>query len=382
MGGTHRPSGSQTTIPSGVVTSEETKPLTLPESFEIGILVEYLRRAARHKSQYSVGGDEGDELHIVETLSSLEDALSSSDLETTVTAQVANFRSQLIEKYDNPSESLDSEDSEELEQKAITWEHLLKEALGREQRIPVENTGLLDVDRLIETPEELFTKPVWSWLDERPKSDIREACKTIVIGCSTSSVMLSLRAVEHCLRKWYEKEHEPIEAAWGRVLDRLMEEYAEEDSKNDSVLTQLSDLPPVLSSLYYLKEKRNEVNHPEKSPEPQEARRTLMIVASTISDIHAEMYEDRMRQITEMGSVQLKRVGNVDFHSIRGEEDMLDIFYQVIQKVDDGEGAPREAIFDFGRHAGFTDEETRDILQEVLMAGRAYEPDSDHLKAI
>lgn len=354
-------------------------PIALEDALDLGNLLEFLRLAAIRGDMYSIGtGDDG---AILDTLQRVENILKTSTLETTVTGEIVNFIEEAKAKY-QPEESIDQADREYLKQKSVAWHHLLKEVLAREQRIPAENTGLLDVDRLIESPEQLFSTSVWSWLDDGPRADLEESCKSIVVGSATASVMLSLRAVEHCLRVWYEKENEPIEAAWGQVLDRLMEEYSEEEKKNDTVATRLSDLPPVLSNLYYLKEKRNEVNHPEKSPNPQEARRTLMIVASTITDIYNEVYEDKVSELRELEDFQRDAYQAALHQTIDEDSGVDDYFYRTIRKLDEGEGAHIEDVHRIGRGAGFTDDELQTIIQDLLMSGRVYEPSEQRLKAI
>lgn len=265
---------------------------------------------------------------------------------------------------------------EKLERKSHSWRHLLHEDLKRENRVAVVNTGLFDSEKLIEDPGDLFSAPVWEWLDDRPKSDIIESCKNLAIGSNTSSVMLSLRAVEDCLRTWYSEQmgKEISDVAWGRVLDELMQEFWQEEKQNDTLLTQLSDFPPVLTNLYYLKEKRNEVNHPDQSPNAQEARRTLLSVVSTISDIYDELKPDT-GESKESISITLP-------DQVEDEEQFL---YESIQNVKqelDGEAVPRELVFDIGEQVGMNDEEVNEVLQELLMGGKIYEPDQRHFNPI
>lgn len=369
-------------IPSELIsTDEEESPISLTDTLEIGQILEYLRRAAKHHHQYNIGDIDGNQ--ILGSLKRLEELLRSKEFESTVIGQVAGLRNELEGRYDDPESTLDLEDREELHQKSITWQHLLREDLANEQRIPVSNIGLLEADRLIENPQNLVDSPVWNWLDERPKSDLREACKTLVIGCSTSSVMLSLRAVEHCLREWYQQENEPLEAAWGHVLDQLMEEYVEDEKKNDTVLTQLSDLPPVLSNLYYLKEKRNEVNHPDESPDEYEAQRTLMIVASTISDIYEEMDTWVLSDDGKVDREEMERIKDIDF-DVSESDDIYDVFYKAIRDMDRNseEGAPKSAIYDFGKQMDLGEDQVDEILKGLLYDGKAYEPSNDRMRPI
>ncbi|SDM50227.1 hypothetical protein SAMN04487949_1877 [Halogranum gelatinilyticum] len=344
--------------------------ISLTDAFDLGIILEYFRYIDVSDQNPQIGTQEDSK--VLGGLYQLENRLRDSTIETPVTGQIVEFRTKLEAKYDSPEDTISDEDRNELGQNAGTWQHLLRRELSHEQRIPVSSSGLLDPNRLLNSPEELFDTYVWSWLDERPQNDLREACKTIVVDCSTSSVMLSLRAVEHCLRQWYEHQNEDLEAgAWGQVLDQLMQEYAEEEKKNDTVLTQLSDLPPVLSNLYYLKEKRNEVSHPERSPSAQEARRTLMIVAATITDIHTELREDLIPAVSDL---------NLDFAS--EDDDLTDVLVKLIDELDDGSGAKYDAIYRWGEQVGIHREVIEETIHDLLMSGYVYEPDYGRVKSI
>lgn len=89
--------------------------------------------------------------------------------------------------------------------------------------------------------------------------------------------MLSLRVVEYNLREWYEKDtgREIQKRNWGEVIGELEDIY--ESSSNR---------PSVLSNLDYLRDKRNEVSHPEHRPTEREAERMLYRIEGTISEIY------------------------------------------------------------------------------------------------
>ncbi|WP_367176346.1 hypothetical protein [Haloarcula rubripromontorii] len=349
--------------------SADSEVLTLAEAFGIGSRIEYLGRAARH--DYELGDPEDNQ--VIGALIDIEQSLRRSGVATTVVKQISDFRSKIQSHY-NPDESLSSDDSRELERKSDAWWNMILTELKRQKRIPAADTGLLDQQGLVDNPEKLLSSGVWDWLDDRPRQDIREAAKTLVVDCSTSSVMLSLRAVEHCLREWYEYENEPIESAsWGHVLDLLMEEFVTDEKKNDTVLTQLSDLPPVLTNLYYLKEKRNEVNHPEESPDGQEARQTLMIVASTITEI--------FEYITE------KEVEGMDvLEPPMDYEDDEDYIVEIMRMLESQyeNGVPRTAIYKATEmfDKDLSRDEVEALIQDILMGGRAYEPMDERLTLI
>lgn len=148
-----------------------------------------------------------------------------------------------------------------------------------EKAIPVKRGGLFDVEAAMDKPEMLFLHEVWEWMPEETQSDIAEACKSLAAGCPTGAMMLSLRALEERLRKWYESEYdEEINDTWGQVLKELEEEFGDGRPK-----------PAVLSNLDYLREKRNEIFHPEESASFHESITMLYMVRGTITEIHNEL---------------------------------------------------------------------------------------------
>lgn len=277
---------------------------------------------------------------------------------------------EISEEYE-PNDNLDEDDGRDLEKKVGAWRRLLENELGKEQRIAAADVGLLDVDGLLNRPESLFDETVWNWLDSSTKADVREACKTLVIDCPTSSVVLSLRALEHCLRVWHEEKTESkLEAAWGTALGQLINEFQEKTDSND-VMEQLSDLPPVLSNLFYLKEKRNEVTHPDKSPSSQEARRSLMIMAATISEIHEEIHD---RKVAEYESGDFE---DIDVEGLSAENAFMTLVEEFIEQgfTDDG-AVDVSRLKAVGPKIGVSENKLENGMMDALMSGEGYEPEN------
>lgn len=343
--------------------------LSLSDAFILGLNIGYLMEAG--EQQHQIGKSSGEK--VLGTLTFVKDLLDSRDIDTPVTGKVAQFKTKIANNYDDFDASLSVEDGAQLEREATAWISVLEQNLENERRIPAADTGLMEVEGLLESPESLFSTPIWNWLHERPQSDIKEACKSIVIDSPTASVMLSLRAAEHCLREWHEDQTgESLEAAWGRVLGQLINEYLDDESTNKSLQQQLSELPIVLSNLYYLKEKRNEVNHPQESPTNAEARRTLMLSVGTITEIYHEMVEE----------VEAKYEG-VELSISKDQlENKEDVVLEVMYELDEGDGARAEDIKHFSQEFGFGAEEVDAALQSLLMSGHIYEPGPEKFKPI
>lgn len=256
---------------------EDSRALQLRDAFVLGSRLRYLEEAGVHR--YPVGGV--DDRYILGALNKLEIGLRRADTSSAILPQVVDFKEYLRGKYGDGDE-ISEDDGRELGQRARSWAEVLMEELGEEKRIGIHNEGTSDMRKIYESPETLFENEVWEWMDERPRKDVREACRCLAVNAPTATVMLALRAVEDRLREWYRRDvDESIERLpWGNLLDELEREYMDRNER-----------PSVLSDLDYLKRMRNEVTHPDRSPSWREAEQTLHRVGWTIDDIYHAIHD-------------------------------------------------------------------------------------------
>lgn len=347
--------------------------LSLAETMVIGSKLEYLRLSP----EFGVPTQD-----VLDYLIDLEQLLSQSDIDTSVNELIASYRKGFHEDFIR-DESEGKHNPTELKQHATTWASLLYQDLSQEERIPATSVGIFDVEGLIDSPEELFRSDVWQWMDQRPRNDISESCRCVATGCPTASVILSLRAVEHCLRKWHVSMGDEIESAWGRALDELMEEFADDSKKNDTLLAQMSDLPPVLTNLYYLKEKRNEVNHPDRSPDVEEAQQTLAIASSTIKEIFLEMNAGVSTDDIDADVGFQQQLLN-EINLVMKKESIDGAVILALDALEDSheDGVPRDELVELCTAAGMSRAEVENAIDSLLMSGKAYEPYEEQYKAI
>ena len=297
--------------PAELSKSEEpTQPLNLVGAFNVGSQLQYLRQAA--SSNFPLTHPSNDEIYILGTLENLESTLSGANVDTSVTSDITRYRrlfeaeyigqsdksdsikdqqeSKLEEQDGAPAsesaEPTDSEDSpttlnsqhrNELRSAVESWTQILRMELSDQIRIPVSSEGLIDIEKSLNDPSMLFRNDsVWTSLPHQTQLDLAESCQTLAVECPTASVFLSLRSVEERLQEWYSTETDRSieDRTFGQVLSELDDTY-DEDSR-----------PPILSHLDYLKDRRNQVAHPEMSPTIQEAESTLVMVRETITNIH------------------------------------------------------------------------------------------------
>ena len=279
----------------------EIRDLTISDAYNLGENITYLKYAGQYN--HRIGSVEsGGILHALEQI---QNRLLATETSLTVASQIEDVKAAIHNEYEglgDPSTEINDELGIRLSQQASTWAQLIAEELAEETRINIPNTWILDFERLMYEPGLLFEDEVWKIMDRESKKDIWEACRSLPVGCATASVMVSLRAVERYLRKWYEHEtDEELErGTWGSVLDDLIEIYVSDEDAKGRVLQQLSSVPSVLSNIYYLKERRDKVSHPDESPTDYDAVVTLFMVAGTISEVCREI-GDVASEEREMG---------------------------------------------------------------------------------
>jgi len=154
------------------------------------------------------------------------------------------------------------------------WDALVRERLQ----------GLYLITPLCKTDPKRLMKGIAGFLSQEHISflkgietiDLDEACSCILIGSATAAEHIALRAAESLLRRWYEyKTGKAMKyKTWGTVLDRLVKEYPEENKR-----------PKEIRFLGYLKQRRDEVAHPDRVSSFLEAETTLMNVCCLIESI-------------------------------------------------------------------------------------------------
>lgn len=259
--------------------------LEIYDAFVLGANLVFLDAAGVHNYELGKVGEGG----ILAGIDRIQNTLNETQTATHIIEKIEDFRTKLLNQYEGePRDTrIDGKYAEILSQNADKWREFVEEELREEKRINVPSDGVLDYEQLRTSPESMFKQNVWDSMDERPKLDFTEACKTASIGCSTAAVMLSLRAVEHYLREWHyqEVDDETESESMGALLDSLITNYTDEQDRKSPAIQQMSGVPSILSNIIYLKDKRNKVNHPDERPTDYEASITLFMVAGTISEI-------------------------------------------------------------------------------------------------
>ena len=193
-----------------------------------------------------------------------------------ITEAIDEVMKEIDDKYEDSNEKVNIGELVDLSEDIGEWSDEYVSELGDMDIVSTVDKGIIDTREIFRNPNSIFEEQVWNWLDDQPRDNLKQSCKTLALDMRTASGFLALRSVEYCLRDWYEEETGNIieKATWGGVLKRLESVYEDRDR------------PAVLSNLDYLQKKRAGVAHPDKNPSWDEAEDTLLTVRRTISEIH------------------------------------------------------------------------------------------------
>lgn len=162
---------------------------------------------------------------------------------------------------------------DDLRAAATRWKTFVEQKL--EDLLLVTPATVLRSKALMNGASGLFSDESLSALSDRERSDFDEACRCLLTASSTASEFMTLRAAESLLRRWYEeKTKKTIEKQpWGHVLNLLSDTYPGKDR------------PTELTSLEYLKVRRDQVAHPDRISRQDDAEATLLTVRSLVPDL-------------------------------------------------------------------------------------------------
>jgi ribosomal protein S17E len=124
-----------------------------------------------------------------------------------------------------------------------------------------------------ESVNQILPEGLFSGLDEVTRKDLIDALTCILHLLPTPAAMISLRVAENLVRKYYTKITGNIGTGktWGDILNEL------EQSKKVK--------PSILGYLHYLKDKRNEAQHPDKRFTQEESERIFIHIKELLEEL-------------------------------------------------------------------------------------------------
>ncbi len=125
-----------------------------------------------------------------------------------------------------------------------------------------------------ENINEIFTEELLSNLDELTRNDLADTFKCIFNAVPTPAAMICFRATESIIRKYYTKVtgESASRKSWKTLLNEL-----EQNQRTNRAL---------IGYLDYLREKRNEAEHPDKRFTQEESERVLLHVKGLLEELN------------------------------------------------------------------------------------------------
>lgn len=195
------------------------------------------------------------------------------------------------EKYSENME-LEDVDIKNLIDKTKIWDDRLRNELSNRKTIEVFKNGTLNSEKLLKGAKEFFPEELWSNLSSICKSDLNDACNCLLTMSWTPTVMISLRAAEDSIRRFYKFKvgKSTQRMGWKNIIDEL----EKINNINKSIIGYID----------YIREVRNQAEHPDQVFDQMEAERVFHQVINVIHVINQEM--SLKRPLNEFSINELK----------------------------------------------------------------------------
>jgi len=149
---------------------------------------------------------------------------------------------------------------------SAVWDHFVNEVLNNTVVLAQPPQGLLNQESLRKGPRALLGENTYNALDNGTRRDLGDGVISMIVGLWTPAVMITLRSVEGSLRTYYEnllgkppQDDEERFLSWGKMLDDMSGKIK----------------PSLKGYLDFLRDRRNEADHPGKRFSQEMAERTL-----------------------------------------------------------------------------------------------------------
>jgi len=213
---------------------------------------------------------------ILDNLGWILDYLKECNLSPITQREIGSIIKRFDESYEE-KEPLNNEDAEMITEKVKLWEDRIENELIERIIIEVFTEGTLNSKKLLLGGKSFFPGDVWKTLSDISKSDLNDACNCLLTKSWTPAVMISLRASEDSIRKFYvfKTENDPQRKGWKNILDEL---------------SKIQDInKTLLGYLDYIRQIRNTAEHPDEIFDQMEAERVFHQVVNMIIVINQEL---------------------------------------------------------------------------------------------
>jgi hypothetical protein len=240
---------------------------------DVGVL---LGRVCYEKHEVVAG-----EGRLAKLLEKLYYAINEQKLDDQVGNQVYAAKGRLEKKYGYANKTLDYEDEQELKRDARVWIELLSKSVSARIGFEPAKPILLNTESLMQAATDysnpFFDDKVWQNIAEVARNDFKETTRCFMAAAWTAAAMTSLRGAEAVLRQYHEFKTK------GKSGDM---NWAD-------VVKELEKLPDVdktlLGYLNFIREKRNETQHPQKTYDQRDSENIFTVVINAVTAMCNEL---------------------------------------------------------------------------------------------
>lgn len=244
--------------------------MDINEIYMIGARIQYLRGAALDKTFVK------NETHIFDNLIWVLGLLKEYKLSQQTQEEIEKIVEQFEKSYEEDEVVTDA-DSYLIIEKIKLWDDRIKKELSETMVVEVFTDGTLNPKKLLDGGGGFFSDDLWGTLSDIQKSDINDACNCLLTRSWTPAVMISLRASEDSIRRFYNFKtgNIPQRKGWKSILNELS--TIEDINKS------------LLGYLDYIREIRNAAEHPDEIFNQMDAERVFHQVVNMIAAISQEL---------------------------------------------------------------------------------------------
>lgn len=259
--------------------------MNLDHAYRIGWELQYIQNAPR------LGMEAKGPNSILEKLDWFNFMLGLLDVSDKTQKEINSIVKYYEEKYGENVE-LDDADIKTLIDKTKIWDDRLRNELSTRKTIEIFKNGALNSEKLVKGAKEFFPEEIWSNLSSICKSDLNDACNCLLTKSWTPTVMISLRAAEDSIRRFYKFKvgKSTHKMGWKSIIDELGKMH----NINKSIIGYID----------YIREIRNQAEHPDQIFDQMEAERVFHQVINVIHVINQEM--SLKRPLNEFSRNELK----------------------------------------------------------------------------
>lgn len=180
--------------------------------------------------------------------------------------------------YADENVSLNILHRRQIKEKIIEWRAKVEEiSLKWVLCIP---TVSIAIEKLIDGLSSFLSNEEISVLEKIEIDGLNESASCLLHNSFTSAEFIALRSIESILRRWYEKKTGNIikRDRWGDILNELNKLYP-----------NASERPKGLALLDYLRQRRNEIDHPDAISTADEATATFFNAIAVCKAVRNEL---------------------------------------------------------------------------------------------